>query len=230
MISETEEMHSFLIADYEFMQKEIELQFNHFMGVFYFWVAVVGIPVTGSVLSTLGLENADGLERRLALGLLWLFISCLGLFLSAKMFDIRRSQLRYIAQANGIRLYFWNKHQIEEKNGLKPLGKDVDLLKTVRSDFGYQMAWVMGLINGIVTAIGLYIVLTVISNMAILSLLVGVGGGVVMMACTKKLYDRLVVEGVRAMVSKSAALPSDVAPKPGTPPHAGAAPTVQATP
>lgn len=87
----------FLNSQLEFFQKSAELQFTHFMGVFYFWTLVVSAPVTAGLLTSSD-KNADS-----RLGILLLLTAVLGLFLSAKMFDIRCSQLKYIAEINQIR-------------------------------------------------------------------------------------------------------------------------------
>ena len=33
-----------LLAEYGFFQKAFELQFSHFMGVFYLWAGLIGLP------------------------------------------------------------------------------------------------------------------------------------------------------------------------------------------
>ena len=84
-----EEAITYFKAEIEQYQKDYEIQFNHFMGVFYFWIGIVSVPATAGLLTKkVPPEN---------LALLSFLIAILGYFVSAKMYDVRCSQLRYIA-------------------------------------------------------------------------------------------------------------------------------------
>lgn len=123
-------------------QKASELQFSHFMGVFYFWTLVVSAPVTAGLLTSS--------NRQYTLGILLLLTAFLGLFLSAKMFDIRCSQLRYIAEINRIRglLYSGIKKDIPKGYEISfPPNKD--LRRTALSDFGLIMAITMSALEAV---------------------------------------------------------------------------------
>lgn len=132
----------YLNAELNNFQKASELQFTHFMGVFYFWTLVVSAPVTAGLLTSTG-------EHR-TLGILLLLTSFLGLFLSAKMFDIRCSQLRYISEINRIRGIFYDgiKNDIPKDYGISfPPNKD--LRRTALSDFGIIMAITMSALEAV---------------------------------------------------------------------------------
>lgn len=150
-----------LIEEYKFFQKAYELQFSHFMGVFYFWVAVMTVPTGAGVM---GLRNES-----VKFGLLYLFLGLMGTLLTAKMFDIRRSQVGYLQRVNEIRFALWKEGGIRSKTGIHPYGYEVkadskegteyeerDLLLTAREDFGWYMALVMSLFNGVVFGIGVW--------------------------------------------------------------------------
>jgi hypothetical protein len=140
MNSNTDNKEKFLISEYEFLQKVFEIQFNHFMGVFYFWVALITAPLTAGLLSDPSLSTV--------LGVLFISVASLGFFLSAKMFDIRKSQLRYAQKMNEIRTFFWHKYKIEEKHQLLPLGKNANLARISTTDFGMYMALIMSIVHG----------------------------------------------------------------------------------
>ncbi len=110
------------------------------MGVFYFWIAIITAPLTAGLLSDPNLGKV--------LGILFISIASLGFFLSAKMFDIRKSQLRYAHKINEIRIFFWNKYKIEEKHQIAPLGKNTNPAKISKTDFGLYMAMIMSLVHG----------------------------------------------------------------------------------
>lgn len=140
MNSNSNTKDAFLISEYEFLQKAYEVQFNHFMGVFYFWVAVITAPITAGLVSEPKLEQT--------LGIICIAVASLGFFLSVKMFDIRKSQLRYTNKMNEIRGFFWRKYKIEERYLLIPLGKNTNLAKISKTDFGMYMALTMSLVHG----------------------------------------------------------------------------------
>ncbi len=138
-----------LLDEYRFMQKAYELQFTHFMGVFYLWIPLVTLPVGAGVIVNLG-------SRPLPHGFLLLFVAAMGALLSAKMFDIRRSQVRYLVRANRIREALWRQYHVQEATGIEPLGKGADLLKIVRTDFGLAMAVTMSSVHGLLTGVGIW--------------------------------------------------------------------------
>src|SRR5947207_9959937 len=94
-----------LLEEYRFMQKAYALQFSHFMGVFYLWIPLVSLPVGAGAFANLG-------SRPFPLGFLLIFIAAIGLLLSAKMFDIRRSQIRYLERTNKLREVLWKQYRI----------------------------------------------------------------------------------------------------------------------
>src|SRR2546426_9729747 len=99
--SQSETLKQVLFEEYKFMQKAYELQFTHFMGVFYLWIGLVTLPTGAGLFKSLDTKLS-------ALGLVCFFVSLLGVFLSTKMFDIRRSQIRYVMRANQIRFALWD--------------------------------------------------------------------------------------------------------------------------
>src|SRR5215204_177361 len=88
-----------LLSEQESLQKFSELQFNHFMAVFYFWIAVITVPTSASLISNLSVTDV---KKPLFYGILCFLVAFIGFFLSLKMFDIRRSQLRYIQKLNEV--------------------------------------------------------------------------------------------------------------------------------
>lgn len=84
-----EEIRGYYKNELEHFQKAFELQFNHFMGVFYFWIGVVTLPATAGLLTT------DKAISSVNLALLSLLIAIISLFASTKLYDIRCSQLKY---------------------------------------------------------------------------------------------------------------------------------------
>ena len=44
--------HEYFKIELEHFRKLSELQFTHFMGVFYFWIGVVTFPATAGLLTT----------------------------------------------------------------------------------------------------------------------------------------------------------------------------------
>jgi hypothetical protein len=193
MANDADKKDEFLLTEYEFMEKAYELQFNHFMGVFYFWIVVVGAPISAGILTTLGLE---GSQKFTALGILCIFVSLLGVFLSAKMFDIRHSQLRYVKKLNEIRDHFWQTYKIEETNKLVHLGKNADLAKTAKTDFGTHMAWIMSLIHVSLVCFGSWFILLHLSD-SVLMLLLSILFGVIMWVLNFRLYFRIVVNKLK---------------------------------
>lgn len=138
------EKDDFLRTEYEFLNKAYEIQFTHFMGVFYFWIAVIGIPTTAGIIT----NHSD---------ILCIGAGLMGVFLSAKMFDHRHSQYWYIAKMNELRNHFWLKFDIEKVDKIEMAGKNADLKKAARKDFGVKMAWIMSIFNSALIAVGIYL-------------------------------------------------------------------------
>ena len=88
----------YLNAEIGYFQKAAELQFTHFMQVFYFWTAIVTAPITAGLV----FANAE-ITAHPVFPIFLALIALLGWFLSAKMFDIRCSQLKYLANINDTR-------------------------------------------------------------------------------------------------------------------------------
>jgi len=158
-----------LLDEYRFMQKSYELQFTHFMGVFYFWIAVVSLPTGAAVVANLG-------SKPVPLGLLFCFIALIGFFLSAKMFDIRRSQVRYVERTNQLRAALWLRYKIKDETGIEPMGEGADLVKIALTDFGRTMAVTMSAVHGVLIGIGIWPLLTGLgSGQCAVPLAVGIG-------------------------------------------------------
>src|SRR5205085_11206773 len=120
--------------------------FTHFMQVFVVWVGVVTAPLTLSILANLGFP----LERRVTVfGVVCLVVASIGMFLAAKMFDIRRSQLRYLGQINTIRVKRYSLFNVTEATGLRPYGEGVNLANVAAFDFGMSMAKAMGFVHSV---------------------------------------------------------------------------------
>ena len=134
----------YLRGEYEFFQKAYEVQFTHFMGVFYFWIAVVTFPATASLF---GKDTSmTGQQVGYILGL----IAFMGVFLSAKMFDIRCAQLIYSNELNYLRkhLYMKAKGEVPEGYTLRFDPATTNLRRVAFADFGMWMAVAMSLVNG----------------------------------------------------------------------------------
>jgi hypothetical protein len=138
------EARDYLNTEYNYFRKAYEIQFTHFMGVFYFWTAVVTAPVAAGLLSSK--DNLNSPAFPILLGL----IAFIGLFLSAKMFDIRCSQLKYILLMNQVRaaLYFDIQADLP-KNYKLPFPSSKDLRIVALTDFGMMMAITMSLLDAI---------------------------------------------------------------------------------
>ena len=152
-MNENSAFREVLLNEYYFMQKAYELQFTHFMGVFYFWIPVVTLPTSAGVLANLG-------SRPVHLGLLFCFIALIGFFLTAKMFDIRRSQVRYLERINKLRAALWGIYEVEGRTRIAPMGREADLTRIALTDFGRTMAITMSAVHATLTGIGLWNVLT----------------------------------------------------------------------
>lgn len=148
----TENTRDYFQREYNAFLKAYEIQFTHFMGVFYFWIAVVTFPATA------GLIASNHALSRPSFALLLHTLALLGFFLAAKMYDIRCSQLRYIVYMNEARKRLFE--MIPEKDqphDYKPPGKDFRPIKTALRDFGMIMAVVMSIVNAAYTGYALYI-------------------------------------------------------------------------
>jgi len=132
----------YLETELEHLQKAYELQFTHFMGVFYFWTVVVTAPATAGLLTSGSNTNQTNLP------ILLLLVALMGWFLSAKMFDIRCSQLRYIININQVRQHLYDdlKAHLPKKYQIS-FSADTNLQRTAFSDFGMIMAFTMSAID-----------------------------------------------------------------------------------
>lgn len=139
------ETREYLNNQFNYFQKVSELQFDHFMKVFYFWTIIVTAPLSAVLVSDTSKINSP------TFGILLLLIGSTGVFLTGKLFDIRGSQLRYIAQINQIRYIFEAEIKINDKlyfyESLFPPCKN--LQNTAYTDFGMNMAFTMSFINAI---------------------------------------------------------------------------------
>lgn len=144
-MDKAQERETFLRTEYEFLAKAYEVHFTHFMGVFYFWVAVIGAPTTASAISISNIFSP---------GAVWFGAGLLGCFLTAKLYDLRYSQFRYIVKMNELRARFWQFFDIEKHESVEMLGKNANLEEIARKDFGARMAWIMSIFNGGVIAGG----------------------------------------------------------------------------
>ena len=52
-MTDNDEKATFLLADFKLIHINSEMQFNHFMAVFYFWISVITVPVTAGLLTYL---------------------------------------------------------------------------------------------------------------------------------------------------------------------------------
>lgn len=145
-----QDTRDYLNNELHFFEKAYEIQFTHFMGVFYFWTIVVTAPVTAGLLAT------KGIGGDLTLSILLLLVAFLGWFLAAKMFDIRCSQLRYISMINQVR---WTLYQDVKKNLPKsyviPFVINTNVRKTAFTDFGMSMAIAMSALDAILLGFAL---------------------------------------------------------------------------
>lgn len=139
------ETREYLNNQFNYFQKLSELQFDHFMRVFYFWTIIVTAPLSAGLVSDISQIDSQ------PFGILLLLIGLIGIFLTVKIFDIRGSQLRYIAQINQIRYIFETEIKKNDKRyfyqSLFPPWKD--LRETAYEDFGMKMAITMSFINAI---------------------------------------------------------------------------------
>ena len=145
-------LKDYFIAEYEAWLKSYEVQFTHFMGVFYFWMAVVTFPATAGLIAS---------QHQLSPGkfaLLLHFLALLGFFLLAKMSDIRCSQLKYVRNMNEARynLYEYAKQKLPA-NYVPPFAKNPNVRKIALTDFGLIMAIAMSAVNAAYTGYALYL-------------------------------------------------------------------------
>ena len=138
-----EEIRGYYKTELEHFQKAFKLQFNHFMGVFYFWIGVVTLPATAGLLTTEKAIPSDNLA------LLSLLIAIVSLFASKKMFDIRCSQLKYTFFINEIRQQLYDVVHEGISSYSHPYPNTTNLREEARKDFGAKMAFVMSLVNAI---------------------------------------------------------------------------------
>jgi hypothetical protein len=193
-----EARRALLVTEYEMLSKFYDVQFTHFMGVFYFWIATVGAPTTAGAVSSSG-----GIDGSSMFGLICIGAGLLGTFLAAKMFDIRHSQLRYISKMNEIRLRLWDSLAIEAEEHVAPLGRGADLVKVARSDFGIVMARCMAGVNGSLVGLGIYIISCSLSG----RLAIACGGGIVVVLLNLWNYNHYVIRKLAVTVCVSASPP-----------------------
>jgi len=161
----TEEIREYFKTELEHFQKSFELQFNHFMGVFYFWIGVVTLPATAGLLTTdkdMPLEN---------LAFLSLLIAIVSLFTSAKMFDIRCSQLKYAFYINEIRQQIYDAVQTGIPSYKHPFPDNSNLREQARKDFGAKTALVMSVVNAVFFGVSVHLFFEVLSLSILASLL-----------------------------------------------------------
>jgi hypothetical protein len=141
----------YLKVEIGYFQKATELQFTHFMQVFYFWTAIVTLPITAGLLfSQTEITSSPVFPVFLVL------IALLGWFLSAKMYDIRCSQLKYLTIINYIRGALFNgvKGHLP-KNYSLPYPPGTDLRNEAFKDFGPLMAFAMSAIDAVYLGFGI---------------------------------------------------------------------------
>ena len=164
-----DEAREFLRIEHDTLFKmAYESQFNHFMGVFYFWIAVVTFPGTaGLIANSATLDNEQ-------FGWLLALIATVGVFLSAKMYDIRCSQLKYIVKINEVR---YQLHAEVKADFSKDYNATFNWSRSLRNvaltDFGMAMAIVMSLVNGAYS----FVAASLLGNAKYCSVLVGCGIG-----------------------------------------------------
>ena len=151
-----EEIRDYYKIELEHFQKSYELQFNHFMGVFYFWIGVVTLPATAGLLTT---EKAI---PSFNLALLSLLIAIVSLFASTKMFDIRCSQHKYTFIINDIRQQHYDAVHEGIPSYSHPYPNTTNLREEARKDFGAKMAFVMSLVNAIFLGFSIHLFFGVI--------------------------------------------------------------------
>ncbi|HEY9152959.1 MAG TPA: hypothetical protein VIN60_08755 [Anaerolineales bacterium] len=147
-----DDVREFLKGEYECAQKTYEVQFNHFMGVFNFWIALITLPSAAGIITLMakGPTETDAITSPdHFVGLLLAILGVIGMFLSAKMFDIRKAELGYIDDMNHARGALYDQiHDLPETYKPRFLG-DQDLQKVACEDFGKWMAIVMSTVNAI---------------------------------------------------------------------------------
>jgi hypothetical protein len=149
----------FLSSELNYFQKLSEERFSHFMQVFYFWTAIVTAPITAGLILNQGAFTSNA-----AFPFFLFLIAILGWFLSAKMFDIRCSQLGYINDLNYIRRRFYiGLHKDFQTSYIIPqFDKNLmakDLRDAAKHDFGIWMAITMSILDGVYFGVGLYLLL-----------------------------------------------------------------------
>ncbi|MCK4823460.1 hypothetical protein KA005_47350 [bacterium] len=142
----------YFIAEYEAWLKSYEVQFTHFMGVFYFWVAVVTFPATAGLIAN---------QHHLSSGnfaLLLYFLALIGFFLLAKMSDIRCSQLKYVRNMNEARYHLYKDAKEELPDSYDPrYVRNLNVREIALTDFGLIMAIVMSAVNAAYTGYASYL-------------------------------------------------------------------------
>jgi hypothetical protein len=137
-----ENVRDYFQREYEAFLKSYEIQFTHFMGVFYFWITIVTFPATAGLIAKEHALSEDNFILLLRL------LAGLAFFVAAKMYDIRCSQLKYIKFKNDAQQQLYN--LIPENDRPKdytPTGRNFKPRKAALLDFGIMMAIIMSLVE-----------------------------------------------------------------------------------
>lgn len=136
------ETHEYWTQELNHFTKAYEVNFTHFMGTFYFWTGIMTLPATA------GLLAKDTIMTPIAFSSLFGLLAILGIFLTAKMYDIRCSQLKYIHFVDHARHYLYKEVKTRLPKEYKhPFDTDNNLWHIALTDFGMIMAIVMSLVN-----------------------------------------------------------------------------------
>lgn len=179
------------------LQQAYQTQFKHFMGVFEFWIAIVGVSTSLCLLvakdKIIYLYNGN-----FFVGLLFMLIGFVAGFVTIKMFDIRGSQLRYILKLNTLSKELWERFRIKEVVDIEIPYKNTDINYEAKHDFGMKMAWIMSSINSLIITFGLYLILReqINSNQWICFGILVCVIFVALIFLNKSFYDSLVIKKI----------------------------------
>lgn len=147
----------FVIKYWDELQEEYKTQFNHFMGVFEFWIGIIG--VASSICLIIAKDKPKYFTYgNFFVGIFLLVVGILAFFVTVKMFDIRGSQYRYIWLLNSLSKTIWKKYKITHYTNVSTPFEKNDLLTISKHDFGIKMAWTMSFINSFVFTFGIYLI------------------------------------------------------------------------
>jgi hypothetical protein len=167
-----------------------------FYGVFIYGLALVGPATAATLLSNLLVPPA---QQSWLLGGIFAGIAVAAWFVTSKMFDIRKAQLKYLGVVNDLRKRAYSAHKIEEKyapgseGGLKPYAVDGRMSNVAQRDFGSIMAIVMSLLNGAYLLIGVELILSGYSFPGWVNIVSGVVLGAMFASVNLGGYARLVI-------------------------------------